>query len=246
MMEKNNSFERFDEMVDKFLRRQMTPSEEQAFRDELASNPALTQRAQAIALMIKSMDAVGAERDRQIADEIKGMSETEFRRAAGLKPRAKTNVFRPKFIRYAAAACVAGVICWAAIHYYGVHQTVVLGTSADYYAYSMDIADDANSRGMDDQEVTLRLTTLFDNVRDGIDLPAAISELEKIYSDALDPNSNYAQYDNDIAWNLAFAYLKEGQRAPAATILQAMIDRNHDYPDITGPAQALLDRINSL
>lgn len=246
MMEKNNNYENFDAMVDKFLRHQMTASEEKEFKAELTNNPELANRAKTIALMIKSMQNVGLERDRKLVNEIKGMSEDEFRKVAGLKPKVKVVPFWPKFTRYATAACVAGLLCWGGIHYYGIHQTVNLGNSVDYYAYNMDISDGEYVRGISEPEVVDELTGLFANVKDGKDLKVTISRLESLYSESLNEESEYNQYDNDIAWNLAIAYLKDGDRKKPISILESMIQRNKDYPEIIQPAQSLLDQIKDL
>lgn len=246
MMEKNNNYENFDAMVDKFLRHQMTASEEKEFKVELTNNPELANRAKTIALMIKSMQKVGLEQDLKLVNEIKGMSEDELRKVAGLKPKVKVVSYWPKFTRFAAAACVAGLLCWGGIHYYGIHQTVNLGNSVDYYAYNMDISDGENVRGISEPEVVDELTGLFANVKDGKDLKATISRLESLYSESLNEESEYNQYDNDIAWNLAIAYLKDGDRKKPISILESMIQRNKDYPEIIQPAESLLDQIKDL
>lgn len=246
MMEKNSNYEIFDAKVDKFLRHQMTTQEEQQFKAELASDPELASRAKTMALMIKSMQTVGLQQDQKLVDEIKGMSETEFRKVAGLKSKVKLVPFWPKFMRYAAAACVAGLICWGGYHFYGIHQTVSLGNSFDYYAYNMDISDSEYVRGATDEEIVGQLNILFENVKNGTDLKSTINQLETLYPQSLDEDSEYNQYDNDIAWNLAIAYLKDGDHKKPVPILESMISRNQDYPEITKPAQELLDKIKAL
>lgn len=246
MMEKNNNYEIFDAKIDRFLRHQMTSQEEQQFKAELAASPELMARAKTMALMIKSMSEVGLKRDQQFVDEIKGMNEAEFRKVAGLKPRVKVVSFWPRFTRYVAAACVAGFLWWGGIHYYNIHQTISLGNSFDYYAYNMDISDGEYVRGITDSEILDQLPTLFDNVKEGKDLKETIVQLETLYPKALEEESEYSQYDNDIAWNLAIAYLKDGDRKKPIPVLELMITRNQDYPEITKPAQELLDKIKAL
>lgn len=246
MMEKNNNYEIFDAKVDRFLRHQMTSQEEQEFKAELTANPELMARAGIMALMIKSMSDVGLKRDQQFVEEIKSMSEAKFRKVAWLKPKAKVISFWPKFTRYAAAACVAGLICWGGIYFFNIHQTVSLGNSFDYYAYNMDISDGEYVRGIADSEILDQLSTLFNNVKEGKDLKKTIVQLEAIYPKALEEESEYSQYDNDIAWNLAIAYLKDGERKKPIPVLESMITRNQDYPEITKPVQELLDKIKAL
>ncbi|MDE7025667.1 MAG: hypothetical protein K2O88_07290 [Paramuribaculum sp.] len=243
-MEKNDNYEIFDEQVDKFLRHQMSKEEEQEFKSMLMANPPLMSRAKAMALMIKSMNKVGMERDRQIVNEIKGMNESQIRQDAGLKPRFV--LFRPKFMRYAAAACVAGLLCWGGVHFYALNQTTSLGNSTDYYAYTMTISEVGFDRGSSDVDASKTLLPLFDNVKDGLNLEETIKDLEHYYKDAQEDGSDYMMYENDIAWNLAIAYLKDGNRKKSIIILNEMIERNRNYPEIYRPAESLLKKIHEL
>ena len=51
---------------------------------------------------------------------------------------------------------------------------------------------------------------------------------------------------DDIAWNLAIAYLKDGNREKPLILLKDMIKRNEGYSEITLPAQELIKKINDL
>ena len=243
-MEKNN-YELFDEQVNRFLRHQMTAVEEQEFRNLLNKDPELKERAQITALMIKEMEAVGKEQDRMIISEIKGMSESEFRKIAGLKPQIQVVRFWPKFVKYAAAACVACALVVGGYKYYDFRQTVSLGNS-QYLAYVQDISDEAYMRGTNEDKVVDQLKQLFANVRDGNNLKQTIPELESLYEKSLNEESEYYNFDNDIAWNLAIAYLKDGDKKKPIPILRSMIERNKDYREICQPAQNLLDQIENL
>lgn len=243
-MEKNN-YELFDEQVDRFLRHQMTAEEEHEFRTQLASNPDLKRRAQLTALMIKEMQAVGREQDHEIVAEVKGMSEAEFRQAAGLKPKLRVRRFWPQFVKYAAAACVTGFLIVGGYKYYDFRQTVSLGDS-QYMAYVQDISDEAFMRGTNDDAVIDKLLPLFDNVRDGKDLKQTIAQLEPLYEQSHNEESPYSEFDNDIAWNLAIAYLKDGDKKKPVPILEYMIEHNKEYQEIYQPAQDLLDQIKNL
>lgn len=242
-MEKMSNYEEFDAQVDRFLRHQMTVEEEQSFKSELDADPEKKSRARVMALMIQSMKKEGLKQDLQIVSDIKGMSEAQFRKAVGIKP--KVIPFWPRFIKYAAAACVAGIICWSGVHYYGVHQTSVLGAS-QYMAYVSDISDTEYVRGTTDAETISHLNSLFTNVKEDKDISETIKELEPIYNEALTEDSPYFDFQDDIAWNLAIAYLLDGDRKKPIPILEAMIERNQDYPEVSEPAQNLINKIKAL
>ena len=56
-----------------------------------------------------------------------------------------------------------------------------------------------------------------------------IEELEPIYAN-LDSDFTYSSYANDIAWNLALAYIKDDQIDKAVTILDKIEKDNPDTP----------------
>lgn len=246
-MEKNN-YEHFDEQLDRYLRHEMTPDEERNFKELLESDNELKERASAAALMIKSMFKANCSEaelteDQRMVEAIRGMDEAEFRRIVRQKP--KMLLFRPKFIAYAAAACIACVIAWTGVVMYSNHQIVALGDS-QYMAYVQDISDTEYMRGTNDTQVIDRLQALFRNVKDGTDIKHTIAELEPLYRESLNENSDYNTFCEDIAWNLAIAYLKDGNREKPIPILQGMIDRNADYPEISQPAKSLIEQIRKL
>lgn len=93
----------FDEQVERYLRRQMTVEEERAFKQSLADNPELKERARITALMIREMRNAVAEEsseDRKIIQAVKGMNEEQFRKAAGILPKAKVIRLWPRVMKY--------------------------------------------------------------------------------------------------------------------------------------------------
>ena len=56
-----------------------------------------------------------------------------------------------------------------------------------------------------------------------------IEELEPIYAN-LDSDFTYSAYANDIAWNLAFAYIKDDQTDKAINILEKLEAENPGTP----------------
>lgn len=98
----------------------------------------------------------------------------------------------------------------------------------------------------DDVEISKQLYALFDNVKNGEDISSSIEELKGLYEQAQDENSEYSVYIDDIAWNLAIAYLKDGDKESPLPILEHMLERNKNYSDITKPVQELIDKIKDL
>ena len=244
-MEKINNFEEFDAKVDKYLRHQMTAEEEQAFKLEIAQEPEKKERARITALMIKTMRQEGLKHDHNIIKNIHKMNETQFKKAIGFK----SHVLKlwPRIIKYSVAACFVGILSFGAYNYYEYNQTVSLGNS-QYFAYIPDLQIDGknNIRGNIDEKVFEKLMNLFENVKKGIDIKSTIDELESLYEQSFRLNSSYHEYQDDISWNLAIAYLKNGEREKPLVILEDMVKRNINYPEITHPIQKLIDQIKAL
>ena len=96
------------------------------------------------------------------------------------------------------------------------------------------------SRGETDSTIVYNLYTLFYEK----DAYKIIKELEPIYP-TLDSNETYYLYANDIAWNLALAYVKNDQINKAIPILEKLEKDNPDTP-IAVKAHDLLIKIRKL
>ena len=68
-----------------------------------------------------------------------------------------------------------------------------------------------------------------------------IEELESLYTN-LDSDATYSFYANDIAMNLALAYIKDDQIENAIPVLEKLEKDNPDTP-IAAKAQELLKEI---
>ena len=109
-----------------------------------------------------------------------------------------------------------------------------------YTEYSMsDI-----SRGETDSATVAHLYTLFNNIKEQRNVTNNIKELESIYA-ALDTDFTYNAYANDIAWNLALAYIKNDQIDKAVPVLEKLEKDNPDTP-ISMQAGKLLRAIKSI
>ena len=106
-----------------------------------------------------------------------------------------------------------------------------------YSEYSMS----DYSRGDVDSITVAHLYTLFNNIKEQRNVSDIIEELEPIYL-TLDSDFTYSAYANDIAWNLALAYIKDDQIDKAIPVLEKLEADNPDMP-IAVKAIALIKKL---
>ena len=114
-------------------------------------------------------------------------------------------------------------------------------TLSPYYTH---YALDEVSRGDLDSATTAHLYDLFNQIQESRSVSDIIKELEPIYN-SFDDDYTYNAYTNDIAWNLALAYVKDDQIDKAITILQKLKADNPDTP-IYIKADALIKKLQDL
>ena len=206
-MDKNNDIHMntLDEQIDSFIRGMMTTEEEAAFKDEIKSDAELRNQVLATVSLIKGIREQEAERE-------KGLFIVES--------YARTRTL----LKWACS--IAAV--FAIIFGYQKDQRYneLSGIVSPYYAeYSMtDI-----SRGDTDSATVAHLYTLFNNIQEQRNVSSVIKELESIYA-SLDTDFTYNAYANDIAWNLALAYIKDDQIDKAIPVLDKLVADNLDTP----------------
>ena len=234
----NMNIENFDIRLELFLKNRMTEEEGKDFLRELQSNPELRERAQTMAAAIKNMKELKYEYGQSVASKIERLSEREFRNVAGLSWKASIISMR-SFVRMSIAACFVGVISFGAYRYYLYNETIALGNS--YYS---EVPTELVVRGTDN--VSQQLSQLFTNVKNNKDLDNTILNLEEKFSLAISEEFNeYINYMNDIGWNLAIAYLKDGDREKAVKTLELLI--SHSESDvIIAKCKKLISDINQL
>ncbi len=263
-------YEDFDIRVDRFLSRKMTSEEEAAFKAELTSSKDLMERAQMIALMINEMRLLKKEQNSLIAEEVAeashwhsflgGMNvasvvddmDSVRSDSTAMNPpssdsggtqQEKVHCLWPKIMSGAVAACMAGVVFMGIRHAYTVWQYQNLATERQYQAYVCDNSDDfAHFRGDVLMEGSV-LAMLYRNVQTGENLEITVRQLEQLYAEALKESSALYDFRDDLAWNLAFAYLKKGEGKKAIPVLEEMLKRNERYPVLANPIRDLLDKL---
>ena len=233
-----NIIEDFDMRLELFLKNKMTEEEGKAFLSELQSDPELRVRAQTMAAAIKNMKELKYEYGQRVASKIECLSEREYRKIAKL-PQKASIISLHSFVRMGIAACFVGIISFGAYRYYLYNETIALGNS--YYS---EVPTELVVRGTDN--VSQQLSQLFTNVKNNKDLDNTILDLEDKFSLAISDEFNeYINYMNDIGWNLAIAYLKDGDREKAVKTLELLI--SHSESDvIIEKCKKLIAEINQL
>lgn len=232
----NDQMSHFDDLTNRFLKKQLTSEEEAQYLNKLKEIPALRKRAQVIALAVEQMGEVSKEASRDLIGRIGKQSEAAFRRVAQLP--AKQVRLWPRVARYAAAASVIFFVGFGGYKYYQYDQTISLG--AEYYQPM-----DAIYRSPEDNTIK-ELAKVFKNIETGDNLTETITQLTKFYSLAKsDEYSDYSLYTVDIAWNLAIAHLKDNDRKAAIKILEEIIQDNQGKA-IADKAAELIKKIEKI
>lgn len=213
-----------DERIEAFLRGEMSAEEEAAFKQEINNNPDLRNRAMTMSALIKEVQAQNREKEQTVIT---------------------TNTVKSKKRSVLLWACsIAAVFAIVfGVGLYNNHRRHALleETLAPYYGrYHMD----SSVRGDADSATIARLYSLFNQVKNQKDVSGVIKELEPIYR-SLDEDFSYYPWANDIAWNLALAYIKDDQIDKAIPLLEKIKEDNPDTP-ISKKAEDLLKKIRAL
>lgn len=206
MVNKDNS-----ERIERFLREQMTPEENEAFLNDLKDDRELREEAQMMALLIKEMKEEQTMQDEAITQEI----------LASERPAAAKTIQLVKWIGSIAAMFI-----------------LLFGANQWYSSYKIDKVYDAYYtpydaslvRGGDDEAIKKELAELYNKVETEKDITPIISRLQSIY-DGIQANSDeysdYSYYENDIAWYLALAYIKEHNLDMAKELLKQLVENGN-------------------
>ena len=110
------------------------------------------------------------------------------------------------------------------------------------YYIEYDMSD--ISRGEVDSVSIAHLYMLFSQIQESRNVSNIVKELEPIYH-SLDDDFTYYPWANDIAWNLALAYVKDDQIDKAITVLEKL---KQDNPDtlLYNKANELIKKLREL
>lgn len=207
-----------EDRIDAFVRGAMTEEEEQAFKQEIKTDPELRAQVLATVSLIKSIRSQEATKEKTLIQN-------------NTKDRLRTLV--------AWACSIAAVIAIFFGYQKDKRFNELSALVSPYYSeYSMD----EYSRGDLDSAAVAHLYTLFNNIKEQRNVSTIIVELEPIYSN-IESDFTYSAYANDIAMNLALAYIKNDQKDKAIPILKKLAEDNPNTP-IANKAQQILDKLS--
>ena len=213
-----------DERIERYLHGEMTPEEEAIFEEDLANDDTLRRQAEAMARIVKGMEAVGGEQDRLLIEKMK---------AANGKRLA------PVWWMSIAASLV--IIFTVGYHFYDRSQTIGLGQQ---YAYVFSTETESLIRGEEDEDVANKLDVLFDNAANGKDLDNTIKQLDELWAlSKSDTYNGYTTYEPFIGWNLAIAHLRNNDKKEARSVFKQM---QQDYPEGTAMGDKVAELLKEL
>lgn len=198
------------ERIDKFLRKQMTPEENNNFLNDLKNDAQLRKEAQMTALMIQELQERQAKEDSEIIEDI-------------LKSKKKAKTIR--MVRWTLSIAAMFILLFGATTLWNrPSNTEVLFN--EYYTPFVYQPD----RSGGDETIKKELADLYNKVGTEKDITPIIARLQTIY-DGIQSNSDdyadYSYYENDIAWYLAFAYIKDNNLDKAKELLKPLADNGN-------------------
>ena len=206
-----------DERIESYLRGEMTEEEEADFKQEIKADPELRNHVLATVSLIKGIREKDTTEEKTIIQN-------------NTKDRARTLLWW--------ACSIAAVFAI----FFGYQKDKRFDELSDmvspYYSeYSMS----DYTRGDLDSATVAHLYSLFNNIKEQRNVSNIIAELEPIYAN-IDSDFTYSAYANDIAMNLALAYIKNDQTDKAIPVLEKLQDDNPETP-IAIKAKEILNKL---
>ena len=222
-MDKNDDIlmDGIDERIEAFLRGEMTAKEEAIFKQEIRQNPELRSRTMAMTSLIKGLQDKNSARETTI-----------------IKENTTKSRVRPLLYWACSIAAVFAIVFGV----YKDHRYRTLEATVSPYYTEYDMSD--VSRGDLDSAKVAHLYSLFTQIQENRSVSDIIKELEPIYN-SFDADFTFSAFANDIAWNLALAYVKDDQIDKAISILQKLKADNPDTP-IYNKADELIKKLHDL
>ena len=209
MANKDNS-----ERIERYLREQMSPEENDAFLNDLKNDKDLRDEAQMIALMIKEMKEEQARQSEKLTENV----------LKEVRPAAAKTI---SIVRWSLSIAAMFILIFGAITLWNKQSdTDVLYAQADnifeqhYLPYTLQ----GDSRG-GDSDVEKELALLFNQVGTEKDVSPIIEKLQKIHDSS---EYKYRQYSNLIVQYLALAYIKDHNLDKAKELLKPLVDKGDE------------------
>ena len=212
MSNKDNS-----ERIERYLREQMSPEENDAFLNDLRNDKDLREEAQMMALLIKEMKEEQARQCERLTEDV--LAEEEKVKKAKII----------SMVRWSLSIAATFLLIYGAITLWNKQSdTDVLYAQADnifeqhYSPYTLQ----GDPRG-GDSDVEKELSVLFNQVGTEKDVTPIIEKLQKIH-DSIDSEYEYSLYADDITRYLALAYLKDHNLDKAKELLKPLSDNGDE------------------
>ncbi len=218
-----------DERIESFLRGTMSLDEKATFKEEIKNNPELRNRAMEMTALAKGLRTCESYKESSLKRSI----------VADKSMEKETRTKAHAFLWW---ACSAAAVCVIFFSVFKAQRYRTLDAAISPYYTQYDISD--ISRGDTDSITVAHLYSLFEQVKKQRNMTNIIKELEPIYT-SLDTDYTYHLYANDIAWNIALAYVKDDQIDKAIPVLEKLKEENPDTP-IYLKADELLKKLKEL
>ncbi len=221
--------DRFDEMLSRYMKGQMTEDEEVTFKQLLKENDTFRNKAIATARLVQAMDQVGSVKDKETIKSIRDVSLSDVEEISAKVCGTSTNnprilTFRRFVVSFSAAASI--LLCvFGGYKYYKYSQITSLGSEYLTYFPATEF-----SRGENDN-IENKLKGFYSNIGTKSNLDTTINELKIMWDKSLsDSYNDYTEYMPEIGWLLANAYLRNNDKSQSIEVLDVLIN---EYPDGT-------------
>ena len=205
MENKDNS-----ERIERFLREQMSPEENDAFLNDLKNDKDLREEAQMMALMIKEMKEEQIKQSEKLTEDV----------LAEEKQAKKARII--SMVRWPLSIAAMFILIFGATLLWNRQSDTDTLFTEYYSSYILQ----GESRG-GDSDVEKELAVLFNQIGTEEDISTVIDKLQKIY-DSVDSEYEYSLYADDIAWYLSLAYLKDNKPDKAKELLKPLATNGHE------------------
>lgn len=237
-MDKNNDITQqpIDDRIDAFIRGMMTKEDEAAFKQEIQSDPELRAQVLATVSLIKGIRSQNAEKEREFID-----NKVRIETHTSQPPSSQVLSGRRRSIIIWACSIAALFIIFFGVYKEKRYQDLSSIVSPYYSEYSL--AD--YSRGDIDSVTIAQLYSIFNNIQKQRNVGEYINKLEPMYSSPGYFGLYAHVFANDIAFNLAIAYIKDDQISKAIPVLEKLEKNNPETP-ISAKVHKLLKEIKKL
>ena len=209
MANKDNS-----ERIERFLREQMSPEENDAFLNDLKNDKDLREEAQMMALMIKEMKEEQIKQSEKLTEDV----------LAEEKQAKKARII--SMVRWPLSIAAMFILIFGATLLWNRQSDSEILFNEYYQPYVVQ-----GERGGDDDAIKEELANLYNKMGTEDDVTPIITRLLTIYDNILSNNVDYAEYiyyEKDIVKYLALAYIKNNDLDKAKRLLKPYAEDGDD------------------